>query len=135
MAATVKEVRALSAPAIYLDGKRIKIIPGSLKADLPGMVKGRAVSSGGGSVDMVYGYDVEADACKIVFEVANTAEMAELAADYSARRRTTQISTLKIVEQTAQFSYDTVLMTDKIEIPFDADGKIKLEFMGRYVGI
>lgn len=133
--ATVKEVRALSAPAIYLDGRRLKIIPNSCTAELPGEIKSRAVSAGGGSVDIVHGYDVEADVCKVKFDVANTGEMVEVVQDYKAKAKRIDLSTLKIVEDTLQLVYDRMVLTNRVEVPYEADGKITLEFMGRYAGI
>lgn len=133
--ATAKEVQALSAPTIYLDGRRLKILPNSCRAELPGEVKSRAVSAGGGATSMVHGYDVEADVCKIKFDVANTGEMAELLQDYASRRRRIELSTIKIIEKTVNLSYDQAVMTNKIEIGFEADGKIEVEFMGRYASI
>lgn len=133
--ATVKEIRSLSAPAIYLDGRRIKIIPNSCKAELPGEVKSRAVSAGGGSYDIVHGYDVESVVCKVTFDVANTGEMAELVQDYAARAQRIDVSTLKIVEDTLQLAYDRMVLANKVEIGYEAEGTISLEFMGRYASL
>lgn len=133
--ATVKEVRALSAPAVYLDGRRIKIIPNSFKAELPDEIKSRAVSAGGGAIAIVHGLDLEQAVCKVSFDVANTGEMVELIQDYKAKARRMETSTLKAVEDTLQLSYDQLVLTNRVEVPYEAEGKITLEFMGRYAGI
>lgn len=130
MASTRREIRALTAPIIYLDGKRLKILPNSCTAELPGEVKGRAVSAGAGAVDAVYGYNVEEELCKIKFEVANTAENVEIALDYNNRARLTTTSTLRIVEETVQLNYTRVVKVNKTEIPFETDGKITFELQG-----
>ena len=133
--ATVKEVKSLSAPAVFLDGRRVKVIPNSVKAELPDEIKSRAVSSGGGAIDIVHGLDLEQAICKVSFDVANTGEMAELVQDYKARGRRFELSTLKLVEDTLQLNYDRALLTNRVEVPYEAEGKITLEFMGRYAGI
>lgn len=133
--ATPRETRALSAPMIYLDGFRVKIIPNTLSAEMPGEVKSRAVSAGGGSIEIVHGYDAEASVCKVKFEVANTAENVDLAKDYKARAKITATSTIRIDEDTEVLHFDSMVLGNRIEIPYEPDGKITFEFNGRYVGI
>lgn len=131
----MREERTLSAPILFLDGRRLKVIPNSVKHEVPGEAKVRAVSAGGGAVEMVYGVDIEAYACKVEFELAATQEYAELAMDYAARRTNGERTTIKIVEDTAQFHYDQLTLTNKIEIPHEPEGKIKFEFMGRFAAV
>lgn len=130
MASTRREIRALTAPIIYLDGKRLKILPNSCTAELPGEVKGRAVSAGAGMSSAVYGYNAEEDLCKIKFELANTAENVELALDYNARARKITPSTLRLVEDTINLSYTDAVKVNKTEVPFETDGKITFEMQG-----
>lgn len=127
----IREERSLSAPTVFLDGRRLKIIPNSLTHDLPGEAKVRAVASGN-TTEMVHGIDLEADVCTIAFELANTAEYRELALDYIARRKSGETSTVKIVEDGAQDVYDQCILTNKVNMPRDTEGKIKIELMGRY---
>lgn len=132
---SVRETRALSTPIVLLDNVRIKILPNSLTVTDPGEAKGRAVSAGGGSVDLVYGFDASTEIATISFEVANTAEMVELKKDYAARRKRVQTSTLLVIEEGLQTSYDTVLMTKQSDTPYEVEGKIKLEFQGRELAV
>jgi hypothetical protein len=83
----------------------------------------------------VHGLDLEQAICKVSFDVANTGEMAELVQDYKARGRRFELSTIKLVEDTLQLNYDRALLTNRVEVPYEAEGKITLEFMGRYAGI
>lgn len=125
-----REERALSNPIIFLDGRRIKIMPNSATHELPYSRSVRAVSAGGNSIDMVYGVNVEDGACTVKFETPNTAEYVELAEAYADPNR--EPSTIKIVEDTKQFFYDQMSLTTKIEIPRETEGAISFEFMGRY---
>lgn len=135
MAVTSREVKTLSAPAVFLDGLRLKIIPNTCTAELPGEISTRAVSAGGGAYDIVHGVNVEAFTCMVKFEIANTAEMVELIEDYKARANTVTLSTLKLVEDAIQLTYDRMLLTNKIELSFEAEGSIPVEFTGRFVAV
>ena len=94
---SIREERTLSAPTVFLDGRRLKVVPSSVSHELPFEAKVRAVSAGAGAVEMVYGIDISAGACKVAFELATTQEYAELAMDYTARRISGDRSTIKIV--------------------------------------
>lgn len=133
--ATARECRVLSNPTVYLDGRKIKIIPNSCKAELPDEIKTRAVSAGGGAIDVVHGLDVEQAYCKVTFDLANTAENVDLVQDYKARGRTFLLSTLRLAEDTVQLSYDHMLLSNKVEIGFESEGNISVEFTGRYAGV
>jgi hypothetical protein len=130
-----RESRALSTPIIYLDGRRLKIISNSCMAEIPGAMDVRSVSAGGGAVEMVRGFNIEEMKCKVEFELANTAEYAELAMDYAANRIFSDPSTIKIVEDPLQMHYDQMSLVNKPEIPFKPDGTIKFEFHGRFSAI
>lgn len=133
--ATPREVKVLSNPTVYLDGRKIKVLPNSVKAELPDEIKTRAVSSGGGGIDVVHGVDLEAAYCKVMLEVANTAENVDLVLDYKARARVITLSTLRLAEDTLQLSYDHMVLSNKPELEFAAEGSISLEFCGRYAGV
>ncbi len=133
--ATAKEVRTLSAPAVFIDGRRIKVIPNSCTAELPGEVQTRAVSAGGAAYDIVHGVDVEAFTCVVKFDVALTGEMVEFVEDMKAKALNVDVSTVELVEKTAQLVYDRMLLTNKVEMEFAAEGSVSLEFTGRYAGI
>lgn len=130
-----REQRSLSTPSVHLDGRRLKIVPNTCTAELPGESKVRAVSAGGGAVEMVHGFDVEAMVCTVKFDLPNTSEYVELAQDYAARRINGLPSTLKIVDESEQLHYDQMTLTNRVEIPFEPEGKISLEWMGRYSAV
>lgn len=133
--ATAREIRTLSDPAIYVDDRRLKIIPNSCSVELPGEVKSRAVSAGGGAYDIVHGVDAEAFVCTVKFDLAYTRENLEFVLDYKARAQIIDVSTLKIVDGTSQLIYDRMILTNKIEATHEAEGKISLEWMGRFTGV
>lgn len=128
--ATTREVRVLSNPTVYLDGRKIKVLPNKTKVELPGEVKTRAVSAGGGAISIVHGYDVEQSWVKVTFEVANTAEQMALVKDYTARRAVINLSTLRLVEDTEQTIVTDAVLANKPEVAYEAEGSITLEFHG-----
>jgi hypothetical protein len=133
--ATAREVKTLSAPAVFLDGRRLKIIPNSCTAELPGGNNARAVSAGGDAYDIVHGVDVEQFVCMVKFDVAYTTENLELIEDYKAKANAVETSTIKLVEKPVQLSFDRMILSNKIELPFEAEGSISLEFSGRYAAV
>ena len=92
------------------------------------------MSSGGGSVAAVHGYDVEQAICKVTFEVAVTAENVEFARDAAARRKTGLTSTVRLVEDTSQMIYVEAMLTNKPELEFAAEGNLTLEYHGLLAG-
>jgi hypothetical protein len=129
----LREERSLSAPIVFIDGRRMKVIPKSVSNEIPGSAKVRAVSAGGGDVEMVFGIDLEDMVCAIKFKLPNTAEYAEFAKDVAARRQSGDRSTIRIVEDTIQDVYDQCTCVNKISIPREPEGEIELEYMGRYL--
>lgn len=133
--ATQREVKTLSDPIIYLDGRRILALPNKTTVELPGEVSTRSVSAGGGSHSVVHGYNVEEAHCVVKFSVANTKANQELVLDYKAKQKNIDLSTIKVVEDDSAMNYDTMVLQNKTELGYEAEGEIALEFGGRYAGL
>lgn len=131
--ATLDETLTLSAPKIQVNGRTIKIIPGSVERDIPGERKVRAVSSGGNSVSMVSGLNVEELKASVKFSVAHTAEMVDWVEQIADDSNRGVFCTIKIIEQTKQLSYEQMILTSKPSAKYEAEGSLDVEFEGLYV--
>lgn len=131
--ATLAETLTLSAPKVQINGRTIKIIPGSVERDIPGERKVRAVSSGGGAVSMVVGVNVEELKAAVSFSVAHTAEMVNLVEQLANDANLGVPCTIKIIEQTKQLAYEQMYLVNKPKPKYEAEGEIELEFEGQYV--
>lgn len=131
--ATLEETLTLSAPKVQVNGRTIKIIPGSVERDIPGERKVRAVSAGGNTVSMVSGLNVEELKASVKFSVPHTAEMVDWAEAIADDANRGVFCTIKIIEQTKQLSYEQMILTAKPSTKYEAEGSIDLEFEGRYV--
>lgn len=129
-----REERSLSAPIVFVNGRRMKVVPKSVSNQLPGSAKVRSMSAGGGDVEMVYGIDYSTMVCSVKFKLPNTAESVEFALDQNQARDAGVRTTIKIVEETTQQSYDQCTLVTQIEIPRDPEGEIDFEYQGRYTG-
>lgn len=131
--ATLEETLTLSAPKVRVNGRTIKIIPNSVEADFPGERKVRAISSGGNSVSMVSGVNVEELKSMIKFSVPHTAEMANWVEEIADDANRGIFCTIEIIEQTKQLAYEQAVLTNKPSRKFEAEADIELEFEGLYV--
>lgn len=131
--ATLDETLTLSAPKIQVNGRTIKIIPGSVERDIPGERKVRAVSSGGNAVSMVSGLNVEELKASVKFSVAHTAEMVDWVEQIADDSNRGVFCTIKIIEQTKQLSYEQMILTSKPSAKYEAEGSLDVEFEGLYV--
>lgn len=131
--ATLRESLTLSAPKVQVNGRTIKIIPGSVERDIPGERKVRAVSSGGNTVSMVVGRNIEELKAGVKFEVPHTAEMVELVEQLADDANRGVPCTIKIIEETKQHAYQQMYLVNKPSAKFEAEGSISLEFEGLYV--
>lgn len=131
--ATVGQVKNLSTPAIYVSGVLIKIVPNSCRMKIPGEVNVRAMSAGGGVVEIVAGVNAEKLIGEVSFDIAATAENVSMIRAWRKNSNNAIPETLRIVEQADQYAYDTMFLANEPEVEFKSDGNMKCEWKGRYV--
>lgn len=129
--ATAREVKTLSNPYIYVDGKLVKIISNSGKVEYMAEVKSRTVSHGGGQTSVVHGFDASTDLVKVSFSLAHTKENVEFVRTYKARAKAIQLSTIKTTEDGDEEIIPEAVMTDAITRNYEAEGDLECVFMGR----
>ena len=129
--ATKAQIKTLSAPRVYLDGKLLKVLPNTVKIEDMREVKTRAVSSGGGSSTVVHGFDAATKLFKVTFSLAHTREYADLLGEYKGRAESIDTSVLKIVEDTDQEVIADAVLTNSVSRNYEAEGALELEFTGR----
>lgn len=130
--ATIEQTRVLSTPKVLVDGRIIKVIPNSVKKTIGGETKIRAVSSGGGEVDIVAGVNAEELLSSVEFEIAVTAEMVDFARQQRDKANRAEFVTIRLVEQTDQYAFTQMFLQNKPDVEFKSEGSIKLEYMGKY---
>lgn len=131
--ATAVQTRVLSTPAMYVSGILIKVVPNSVTMMIPGEVNVRAMSAGGGVVEIVAGVNAEKLVGDVKFDIANTAENIELARGWRNDANNGLYQTLRLVELTAQYSFDQMFLSNEPEVMFKSDGNMKIEFKGRFI--
>jgi hypothetical protein len=83
--AVLDSIKVLAAPAMYVDGVLIAVVPNSVTVSIPGEVKVRSMSAGGGATVPVVGLDAESLKAMVKFEIASTAANIELTRSWRAK--------------------------------------------------
>ncbi|MDX2308083.1 MAG: hypothetical protein NW216_07590 [Hyphomicrobium sp.] len=131
--ATTDQTRQLSTPKIFVNGVVWPIKPNSFKRAVPGETKVRAMSAGGGAVNIVAGLNAEELKAKVSFTVANTKQMLLRVEALMARTNRGEASTVRIVDGAYQKAFVTMYVTNKPEASFEAEGDIEIEMEGEEV--
>lgn len=130
--ATIEQTRVLATPTVMLNGRVLKIIPGSLKEEGGGMGKPRTVSAGGNSVQLVVGVDMKEYMMSLKWEMANTAENQEIVRQFHDDSNAGLASTLMVINDTKQKPYTDIYMVNKFSAEYSAEGNIPVETVGLY---
>ena len=131
--ATVQQTRNLSAPAIYVSGVLMKIIPNSGEMGLGNGSTPRAVSAGGGAIEIVNGIDVGRLMSRVKFEIAATAENVEIVRGWINAANNGASETIEISELGNQYSFDQMFLKGEMNAAMRSDGNITCDWEGRYV--
>lgn len=131
--ATVAQSRILSTPAVYVSGVLVSVVPNSCRMKIPGEVNVRAMSAGGGTVEIVAGVNAEKLVAEVSFELAATAANVAAVRRWRDNANQAQSETIRLVELADQYSYDSMFLSNEPEVEFKSDGNIKCEWKGRYV--
>jgi hypothetical protein len=131
--ATALQTRTLSTPSIYISGRLIAIVPNSLTIKFGGERNVRAMSAGGGSIQIVSGTNAEKMLSDLMFEIANTGENSDLVRYWASRANNGLAETVRVTELAMQYAFEEMFYVSEPELHFKADGNIKNEFKGRLI--
>jgi hypothetical protein len=131
--ASAAQNRVLSTPAVYVSGVLIKVVPNSVRKKIPGEVNVRAMSAGGGAIDVVAGVNAEKLIGECSFDLAATAENVALVKGWRENSNNAIPETIRLVEIAGQYAFDTMYLANEPEVEFKSDGNMKCEWKGRYV--
>lgn len=131
--ATKEQTEILATPTVMLNGRILKIVPGSLKEEGGAPGKVRTVSAGGKSVALVHGVDMKEAMTALKFEVANTAENQEIVRTFHDDSSDGVASSIRVINDTVQRAYNDCFMTNKFTAEYSAEGNIPVEAMALYV--
>jgi hypothetical protein len=132
MAQTLEQSRVLATPTLMINGRVVKIIPGSLSESGGGEVKVRTVSAGGGAFEIVRGVDAKQFMTALKFEVANTAENQDFVEQLHADAALGLSATVLLVNDGKQKAFDDMCMTNKFDAKYEAEGNIPVEMSGKW---
>lgn len=131
--ASLAQNRVISTPAVYVSGVLLKIVPNSVTYHLGNGATPRAMSAGGGVVDIVNGIDASKLMAKVKFEMASTSENIATCRRWIDNANNGAQETVRVVEQADQFSFDQAYLANDLEAALKSDGNIPVEFFCRYV--
>ena len=128
--ATPYQVKQLSTPKVLVDGVEWPIVPNSATIRIPGDMKVRAMSVGGGSTQVVAGLNAESLIGHVAFHVAATGLNADRVRALKEKMRKGVGSTVLLVEDGIQFPHQNMFLSKDTEIKLSSDGNIDLAFEG-----
>lgn len=131
--ATVSQTRVLSDPSIYVGGKLVKIVPNSAEMGLGNGSNPRAVSGGGGSIDIVNGIDASRLMSAVKFDIAATAENVSMVRAWIDNANRGGQETILVKEVSGQYAFDQMFLKGDMRASMRSDGNITCDWEGRYV--
>jgi hypothetical protein len=130
---TLAQTRVISTPALYISGVLIKVVPNSVTMHLGNGSNPRAVSAGGGSIEIVNGVDASKLMNSVKFDIASTSENIANCRAWINNANNGGKETLRVVDVADQFSFDEMYLANDLEAHLKSDGNISVEWKGRYV--
>lgn len=124
------QTKQLSTPKVLVDGVVVAIVPNSCTVKVPGDAKVRAMSAGGGSIEVVIGLDAASLIGHVRFELPATAQNADRVRAWKERMRQGLGMTILVVEDGIQFPHQSMQLTKDTDIHMRADGNITCDFEG-----
>lgn len=131
--ATTAQTRVLSTPAIYVSGVLVKIVPNSAEMGLGNGSNPRAMSAGGGAIEIVNGIDATRLISSVKFDIAATAENVAMVRGWINNANNGGTETIRVVEVTDQYSFDQMFLKGDMKAAMRSDGNISCDWEGRYV--
>jgi hypothetical protein len=124
--------RVVGTPAFYINGTLVPVVPNSVSYKGGGERNVRAMSAGGGAVEIVVGVDATKLLAEVHCEIASTPDNIALAERISAQSNDGVANTIMLVDKGFQKAFDQMTRSNEDDIQLKSDGNIKLEFKGRY---
>ncbi len=132
---SIEQTKTISTPKVYINGSVWPIEPNSFKYTLPGEVKVRSMSSGGGNVQIVAGVDASKLLGKVKFAVAATKQMIDRVKAVKALSNAGVGATCRAGDPPWAESWSNMFLANETEVMLEAEGKIELEFDGEYTSV
>jgi hypothetical protein len=131
--ATIEQTRTISTPKVYVNGVVWAIKPNSFEFTIPGETKVRAMSVGGGAVQIVAGLNAEELKAKCKFEVAATKQMIDRVRELKSATNAGTPCTIRATDGPWQQAWINMYLMNATDVKLEAEGIIALEFEGEYV--
>ena len=129
----IENTKTIATPKVYVNGVVWAIKPGSFEFNLPGETKVRAMSAGGGAVQIVAGLDAESLKGKVKFTVAATKQMIDRVRAIKAAANDGTPATLRATDPPWAQAWQNMFLMNATDVKLEAEGAIDLEFEGEYV--
>lgn len=133
MATNIPAAVQLSTPQVLINGYVVPIVPNSLKVRIPGDEKVRAMSAGGGSIQVVAGLDAASLLGKVDFKIANTADNYAFVRSLKRDMINGIGCTVQINDQNFSAAFQDMRFSKDTTADFSSTGDIACEFEGQYV--
>lgn len=118
----------ISTPTVKWNGRTLAVVPNSVELNTGGGEKTvRAMSAGGGSVQMVHTRNAETFKGMLKFGLANTAETISIVTEM---QDLVGGNNFEVVDGEAQISFSGMSLIVDPAIPLSQDGQVDLEFEG-----
>lgn len=124
--------RIPSTPAFYISGVLFPVVPNSVMYKHGGERNVRAMSAGGGSIEVVSGIDASKMLSEVHCEIPATNDNINAIEAMFSRANDGQSETVMLVDKGFQRSFDQMVLANEPDFSLKSDGSIKLEFKGRY---
>lgn len=125
------QTKQLSTPKVIIDGVVVAVVPNSCEVRIPGESKMRAMSAGGGSVQIVQGLNAETLIGHVKFDIPATAQNADRVRGWKERMKRGDLFTVNVVEDAVSFPHQDMGLTKDTMINMKSDGNITCEFEGQ----
>lgn len=127
---TPEEYQTLSQPSVYVNGELLSVIPNSVSQTQPGDRTVRAVSSGAGSSDVVFGLDATTLKGRVSFALPVTAGNVSRIEQWSELANELTPVPISVTTPARQTSYERMMLVEAPEQGYEAEGQVELTFEG-----
>lgn len=131
--ATIDQTKTISTPKVYINGVVWPVVPNSFEFKIPGETKVRAMSSGGGAVQIVSGLNAEELKSAVKFSVAATRQMIDRVRAVKDATNRGEPATCRATDPPWTQAWQNMFLVNSTDVKLEAEGVIELEFEGEYI--